>query len=210
MILSDRDIRKRLDSGDIKITPAPDLASQLGSASLDLRLSSKFRVFKPTSTPYIDPRNPATFAELTTSVDVAEAGQQPLLPQGSSGPRPFIVHPRDFVLGMTEEHVELPADIAARIEGRSSLGRLGIVIHATAGHIDPGYVGGITLEITNLGTVPVLLYPGMRFCQLVFDTMTSPVQTKYSDKKGAKYAGTVEPGASKLVNETGQADTLGL
>lgn len=201
MILSDRDIKKLLKSGRIKITPEPNLAEQLGSASLDLRLSSKFRVFKPTSTPFIDPNDPDTFASMTTTVDVAGAEQQPLLPDAPPGSRPFIVHPGDFVLGMTMEHVELPDDIAARIEGRSSLGRLGIVIHATAGHIDPGYVGGITLEITNLGNVPVLLHPGMRFCQLVFDTMSNPVETPYKEKKGAKYAGTKEPGASKIAEE---------
>lgn len=199
MILSDRDIKKMLDSGRLKVDPTPNLEEQLGSASLDLRLSSKFRVYKPTSTPYIDPNDPSTFANMTTTVDVAdESEQQPLLPGTPSGPRAFIVHPGDFVLGMTMETVELPDDIAARIEGRSSLGRLGIVIHATAGHIDPGYAGGITLEITNLGNVPVLLHPGMRFCQLVFDTMTNPAETPYQKKPGAKYAGTSEPGASKI------------
>lgn len=201
MILADKDIRTEIEEGRIVLNPAADLAEQLGSASLDLRLSSKFRVFKPTSTPFIDPQDPQTFANLTTSVDVAADDQQPLLPHAAAGARAFIIHPGDFVLGITKEEVQLPNDICARIDGRSSLGRLGIVIHSTAGHIDPGFKGAITLEITNIGRVPVLLYPDMRVAQLVFERMSQPVETAYADKQGAKYVGQAEPGVSKLVED---------
>lgn len=202
MILADRDIKKLLQAGKINVTPAPDLATQLGSCSLDLRLSSKFKIFRPTSTPYIDPQDPNTFSDLTDDVDVSKGkGSQPLLPHLPKGPRAFIIHPRDFILGLTKERVELPADLAARIDGRSSLGRLGIVVHSTAGHIDAGFSGHITLEITNIGTAPVLLYPEMRVCQLVFETLTNPVETTYAEKKGAKYAGQKGPGISKLTED---------
>lgn len=204
MILSDRDIRKMLTSGRIKVTPAPDLETQLGSTSLDFKLGSQFRVFKPTSTPYIDPQNPATQNTHTTVVDVADTGepdQQPLLPHAPDGPRGFVLHPGEFVLGMTEESIELPDDIAGRLEGRSSLGRLGIVIHSTAGHFDPGFKGNVVLEITNIGVIPVLLYPGMRFCQMVFETLTSPAEVTYAEKKSAKYSGQSDPKGSEIGQE---------
>lgn len=205
MILSDGDIKQQIKAGRIKITPKPDYKSALGAASLDLRLSSKFRIFKSTATPFIDPRNKDTFDQLTEPMDVAKPAPDPaqaLLPHTAEGPRAFVLHPGEFVLGLTMEYVEIPDDVAARIEGKSSLGRLGIVIHSTAGHIEPGYNGGITLEITNIGLIPVLLHPGMRFCQLVFETMTSPVEVPYSQRKTAKYAGTTEPGSSKIFEET--------
>lgn len=202
MILSDRDIKKMLKAGRIKVDPAPNLAEQLGSCSLDFRLGSQFRVFKPTSTPYIDPQDPSTHASHTTVIDVSDSKeQQPLLPHLPKGPRAFVLHPGEFVLGMTIEKIELPDDIAGRLEGRSSLGRLGIVIHSTAGHFDAGFKGTIVLEITNIGVVPVLLYPGMRFCQMVFETMTSPVEVSYSEKKGAKYSGQSGPTGSALGKE---------
>lgn len=200
MILSDRDIRKRLASGSIKISPKPDLESQLGSAGLDFRLGSQFRVFKASSTPYIDPQHPQSFEANTTLVDVeVEAlSQAPLLPHMSKQPRAFVIHPHEFVLGMTIESIELPDDLCGRLEGRSSLGRLGIIIHSTAGHFDPGFKGTLVLEITNIGTVPVLLYPGMRFCQMLFESMTSPAEVAYTQKKTAKYAGQNTPKNSEL------------
>lgn len=205
MILSDRDIKRLIKAGRIKIAPLPDMSTALGAASLDLRLSSKFRVYKSTATPFIDPQDRKTFEQLTDPTDVAKPDDHPaqaLLPHTPKGPRAFVLHPGEFVLGLTEERIELPDDVAARIEGKSSLGRLGIVIHSTAGHIDPGYTGGVTLEITNIGVIPVLLHPGMRFCQLVFETMSGPVEVPYSQKKTAKYAGTTEPGSSKIFEET--------
>lgn len=209
MILSDRDIKEQLSSGRISVKPEPDLESQLGSTSLDFKLGPQFRVFKPTSTPYIDPQNPATQNTHTTVVDVSEtseADQQPLLPHAPDGPRGFVLHPGEFVLGMTEEYIELPDDIAGRLEGRSSLGRLGIVIHSTAGHFDPGFQGNIVLEITNIGVIPVLLYPGMRFCQMVFEKVSSPVETLYHQKSGNKYAGQTDPKGSEIGQEQSELE----
>ena len=199
MILSDQDIRAAIESGRVKITPDPDLATQLQPASFDLRLSSKFRVFKSAATPYIDPTDPTTFQEMTELTDTTDK-DQPLLPHMKGGPRPFVIHPGEFVLGMTKEYIELPNDLTARVEGRSSLGRLGIIIHSTAGYIDPGFTGNITLEITNIGSVPVLLHPEMRICQLAFETMTSPAERDYS-QKGGKYVGSTEPGQSKITKD---------
>jgi dCTP deaminase len=191
-----------IKQGRIKIDPAPDFSKQLGTASLDLRLGSQFRVFKPTSTPYIDPQNPDTQDSHTSVIDVNEPkDQQPLLPHLPKGPRAFVIHPGEFILGTTVETIGLPDDIVGRLEGRSSLGRLGIVIHSTAGHFDAGFEGTVVLEITNIGMVPVLLYPGMRFCQMVFETLTSPVETSYSEKKNAKYAGQTGPKGSHLARE---------
>lgn len=210
MILSDRDIKKALESGRIKIDPLCDLGEILGSCSIDLRLSSKFRVFKQASTPYIDPSDSGTFDGITEPVDIAKpAEEQPLLPHLPKGPRAFVLHPGEFALGLTMENVELPEDVAARIEGKSSLGRLGIVIHSTAGHIDAGYRGGITLEITNIGMIPVLLYPSMRFCQLSFEQLSTPADVPYFKKKSAKYVGTKEPGASKIFEESGKSRKSG-
>lgn len=203
MILSDRDIKKLIKAGRIKLDPMPDLKEALGMASLDLRLSPKFRVFRSTATTFIDPDDRATFDQLTEATDISKKDKlQPLLPNTPQGPRSFVLHPGEFVLGLTMENVELPNDVAARIEGKSSLGRLGIVIHSTAGHIDPGWRGHITLEITNIGVIPVLLHPGMRFSQLVFETMSSPVEVGYAQRKTSKYAGTVEPGVSKIFEES--------
>ncbi len=202
MILSDKDIRKALDEGRIKVDPPPDFEKQLGSTSLDFRLGPQFRVFKPTSIPYIDPQNPETHNAHTTIVDVEDGSeQQPLLPHLPNGPRAFVLHPGEFVLGVTIENLELPNDIAGRLEGRSSLGRLGIVIHSTAGHFDPGWQGNIVLEITNIGVVPVLLYPGMRFCQMVFEMVSSPVDVQYHQKAGNKYAGQTDPKSSAISQE---------
>jgi dCTP deaminase len=199
MILSDRDIKRQIADGRIKVDPAPDYESQLGSTSLDLKLGAQFRVFKPTSTPYIDPRDPKTHNAHTTVVDVnSEEEQQPLLPHAPDGPRGFVLHPGEFVLGVTEEYIELPDDVAGRLEGRSSLGRLGIVIHSTAGHFDPGFQGNVVLEITNIGVIPILLYPGMRFCQMVFDQVSSPVEVAYHQKASAKYVRQSDPRGSEI------------
>jgi dCTP deaminase len=184
-VLSDGTIRSLVASGRVVIDPwDPEL---IQPASVDLRLGDSFRVFHNHRAAAIDLREPPT--NLTEEVVVA-------------GDDPFVIHPGEFVLGLTKESVTLPDDVAARIDGRSSLGRLGIVIHSTAGHIDPGFSGNVTLEITNIGQVPVLLYPDMRVAQLVFESMSSPVEVSYAEKKGAKYSGTSTPGASKLFEES--------
>lgn len=188
MILSDRDILARLERGDIRILPAPDLETQLQPASLDLRLGYDFQTFNYTRQSLIDPRDPSTFEELTTLTQLREDER-------------FLVHPGEFVLATTMEHVEVPNDLLARLEGRSSIGRLGIVIHSTAGYVDPGFKGKITLEISNLGRIAVALYPGMRICQVAFEEMSSPVQKGYGEKHGAKYQGQSAATASRLFED---------
>ena len=188
MILSDRDIKKALKEGKIKIKPALDLKTQLGSCSVDLRLGRKFRVFNHSRFPYIDPLNKKMVAELTTLMEV-------------KGGQPFIIQPRDFVIAETIESLELADDLLARLEGRSSLGRLGIVVHSTASVFDPGWRGKVVLELGNLGHMPVALYPGIRICSLTFERLTSPAEVPYNKKKNAKYIGQTGPDASKIFDE---------
>lgn len=188
MILSDRDIKKALKDGRIIVRPKPNLATQLGTSSLDLRLGYHFRVFRHRRRPFVDPLDPDTITGMTEKVKISRA-------------EPFVIQPREFVLGSVMEWIELPDDISARIDGRSSLGRLGLVIHSTAGHIDAGFKGSITMEITNIGMMPILLYPKMRICQLVFEPLSSPAQRPYTLKPGAKYAGYKTPAETALGKE---------
>ncbi len=188
MILADCDILARLERGDIAIAPAPDLETQLQPASLDLRLGYDFQTFNYTRQALIDPADQATFEHLTTLTQLQDDER-------------FLVHPGEFVLATTLEHVEIPNDLLARLEGRSSIGRLGIVIHSTAGFIDPGFKGKITLEISNLGHIAVALYPRMRICHLAFEEMSSPVRAGYGEKRGAKYQGQDAATASRLFQD---------
>ncbi|MFA5232493.1 MAG: dCTP deaminase [Candidatus Paceibacterota bacterium] len=185
MILSDREIKKLIDKNIIKISPKPDFKKQLGSASLDLRLSGEFMVFNHTKKAYIDTRDPESFKDTTTLVKVRKKD-------------PFVFHPGEFVLGATVEEIFLPDNICARIDGRSSLGRLGIIVHSTAGHIDPGFKGKLVLEMQNIGMIPILLYPETRICQLVFEELSSPTTRPYYKKAGAKYVNVKHPQESKL------------
>ncbi len=188
MILSDRDIKKTLASGKIKITPKPDFRTQLGSCTIDLQLGNVYRVFNHSKTPYIDTLNPKTLVDVTTEIRV---------PDGEA----FTLHPGEFILAMTKEYVEMPDDLMGRLEGRSSIGRLGVVVHSTAATIDAGFRGNITLEFANMGRIPVMLYPGMRICSLSFEELTSPAEIPYYNKKTAKYAGQKKPEASKIGEE---------
>jgi dCTP deaminase len=169
-VLSDGTIRRLVDEGRIVIDPwDPELVQP---ASVDLRLGSSFRVFHNHRTSAIDLREPPT--NLTEEIS-AEM---------------FVIHPGEFVLGVTEEYVELPDDIVARIEGKSSLGRLGLIVHATAGFVDPGFKGTLTLEITNLTRVPIKLYPGLLIAQLSFMTLDAPAERPYgSAELGSHYQG---------------------
>ena len=185
MILSDRDIQKAVTSKRIKITPLPDFATQLGSCALDLQLGTRYRVFDHSRTPYIDPQNPKTLKDVTTEITV-------------KGGEAFTLHPGEFILAVTEEYIEMPDDLAGRLEGRSSIGRLGVVVHSTAATIDAGFRGNITLELANMGRIPVMLYPGMRICSISFEQLSSPAATPYYKKKSAKYAGQKSPEASKI------------
>jgi len=185
MILSDKDIKKYIKGRKIRISPEPNFSEQLGSASLDLRLGNEFRVFDHTRYPFIDTKDAKTFKNITQLIKIENSES-------------FVFQPAQFILAITLEKIELPNNIAARIDGRSSFGRLGIVIHSTAGHIDPGFKGKINLEMENIGMIPVLLYPGSRICQLVFETLSSPAQVPYDMKKGAKYLKAKSPEESKL------------
>lgn len=188
MILSDKDIKKYIKEGKIIIKPKPNFKRQLGSASFDLRLGNEFRVFEHTKKPFIDTKDPKTFKNITQLIKLKNK-------------EAFVFQPNQFVLAVTLEEVSLPDDIAARIDGRSSLGRLGIVVHSTAGHVDPGFRGRINLEMENIGMIPILLYPGTRICQLVFESLSSPVKVPYFKKKGAKYLDTKFPEESRLDRE---------
>lgn len=188
MVLSDRDIKKAIASGRIKIVPKPDFESQLGSCMIDLQLGNVYRVFNHTKTPYIDPQNPKTLEDITTQIHVKDD-------------EPFTLHPGEFILAITKEYIEMPDDLTGRLEGRSSIGRLGIVIHSTAANIECGFRGNITLELANMGRIPVMLYPGMRICSLSFDELTTPAEVPYYRKKSAKYVGQKKPEASKIAQE---------
>jgi len=189
MILSDRDIKKAVTAKRIKISPAPDWKTQLGSCALDLRLGMVYQVFDHSRTPYIDPQNPETLAQITTKIRVKKG-------------EAFTLHPGEFILAVTREHVSMPDDLAGRLEGRSSIGRLGVVVHSTAATIDAGFRGNITLELANMGRIPVMLYPGMRICSISFEQLSSPAAVPYYKKKSAKYAGQKSPEASKIAQET--------
>lgn len=188
MILSDRDITNALRTGRIKITPKIDVKTQLGSCSVDLRLGKQFRIFNHSKIAYIDPNNPKLATDMMVEVKIKEG-------------EPFILQPGDFVLATTMESVTIPNDLVGRLEGRSSLGRLGIVVHSTASIFDPGWQGMVVMELGNMGRMPVALYPSMRICSMTFEELSSPAQVPYSQKKTAKYIGQNTPLASKIIQD---------
>jgi dCTP deaminase len=188
MILSDVDIKKVLEAGTVNIDPKPDYGVQLGSCSLDLQLGSKFRVFNHSKVAFIDPNDPKDANLMMSEITVEDS-------------EPFILQPSDFVLATTLENVTLPDNLVGRLEGRSSLGRLGIVVHSTASIIDPGFSGVIVMELGNMGRMPVALYPGMRICALTFEQLSTSAQIPYSQKKLAKYSHQDAPLASKIGEE---------
>ena len=181
MLLSDRDILAEIDAQRIRVEPYDEAMIQ--PSSIDIRLDRFFRVFENHKYPHIDPA--ADQSDLTREVE----------PEGEE---PFILHPGEFVLGSTYEVCSLPDDIAARVEGKSSLGRLGLLTHATAGFVDPGFSGHVTLELANVATLPIKLYPGMKIGQLCFFRLTSPALHPYgSEKYGSRYQGQRGPTPSR-------------
>lgn len=181
MLLSDKDIKLEISAGRIGIEPY-DVA-MVQPSSIDVRLDRFFRVFENHRYPHIDPSTEQ--AELTR--EIAPVGDEP-----------FVLHPGEFVLGSTYEVVTLPNDIAARLEGKSSLGRLGLLTHSTAGFIDPGFSGHVTLELANVATLPILLYPGMKIGQVCFFRMTSEAEHPYgSSVYGSRYHGQRGPTPSR-------------
>jgi dCTP deaminase len=187
MVLSDVDIKRYITQGKIKITPELP-PEQFGSCSVDFRLGNEFNVFEHSRNAYIDLRDSKGIEGIMRSIEV---------PAGE----PFILQPREFVLAITEEALELDNDVLGRLEGRSSLGRIGIIVHGTAGLFDPGWAGKATLELSNLGRMPVALYPGMRICSFTFEQLTSASSMPYRKKAGNKYAGQTRPLASRMAGE---------
>jgi len=181
VLLSDRDILDEIDAGRITIKPFDPAMVQ--PASIDVRLDRYFRVFENHRYPHIDPAQAQD--DLTREVQ-------------AEGDEPFILHPGEFVLGSTYEEVSLPEDLAARVEGKSSLGRLGLLTHATAGFVDPGFSGHVTLELANVATLPIKLYPGMKIGQFCFFRMSSASEHPYgSEKYGSRYQGQRGPTPSR-------------
>ena len=184
-ILSDKTIKEYLEEGKIVIDPLKD-EQQIQPSSVDMRLGDEFKVFKVIRKPYIDPKDEEDIAEYMESSTVTEG-------------EAFIIHPNEFALGTTQEYVKVPDDLVARVEGRSSMGRLGVTMHVTAGYVDPGFEGRITLEISNIGAMPVALYPGQRVCQLVVETMTTPAELPYGHpKRNSKYMNQLKPESSRV------------
>ncbi len=181
MILSDRTLREELEAGRIVIDPL-DLGN-IQPSSVDLHVDGYFRVFRNDTTPFIDPKEPQE--DLTELVEV---------PDGQA----FILHPGEFVLGSTRERVALPDDLVARLEGKSSLGRLGLLIHSTAGFVDAGWDGHLTLELSNVANLPIAIYPGMKIGQISFMRMTTAADVPYgSGASGSKYQGQRGPTPSR-------------
>ena len=179
MILSDRSIREEIEAGHIVIDPFDPGCIQ--PSSVDLHVDAEFRVFANNRYPFIDVKQEQP--DLTELVEVKPD-------------EPFILHPGEFVLGSTLERVGLPDDLVARLEGKSSLGRLGLLIHSTAGYVDPGWNGNLTLELSNVANLPITLYPGMKIGQISFFRLTTAAETPYG-AAGNKYQGQRGPTASR-------------
>ena len=191
MLLSDRDLRKELESGRFGLEPFD--AAMLQPSSIDVRLDRFFRVFNNTKYTHIDPSRQQD--DLTSLVE-------------ADGDEPFVLHPGEFVLGSTFETVSLPDDLAGRLEGKSSLGRLGLLTHSTAGFIDPGFDGHITLELSNVANLPITLWPGMKIGQLCLFRLSSSAENPYgSQAAGSRYQGQRGPTPSRAYLNFHRADT---
>ena len=181
MVLSDVTIRREIEAGHIEIDPLGPGAVQ--PASVDLRLGHQFRVFRNSGIPYIDVKR--DYPDLTELVLIDDD-------------HPFILHPGEFALATTLERVRLPNDVVGRLEGKSSLGRLGLLIHSTAGYVDPGWNGALTLELSNVANLPITLYRGMKVSQISFLRLSEPAEHPYGSKAaGSKYQGQDGPTPSK-------------
>ncbi len=188
-VLSDKDILEALKQGTLVIdSPRGNIEKEVHASSVDLRLSNTFKVYEHSQIAILDPRKKDGISKMTRTI-IADKE------------KPFIIQPGEFILGVTEEKITVPNNLVVRVEGRSSLGRLGIIVHATAGYVDPGFSGTITLEISNINRLPIALYPGMRFCQIAIEEMTSEVLEPYSKKESSKYQNQVLPQESKIEND---------
>jgi dCTP deaminase len=190
VVLSDRTIRAEIEAGRISVDPYD--ASLVQPSSIDVRVDRRFRVFRNSRYPFIDVRAPMD--ELTELVEV-EDGEA------------FILHPGEFVLGQTLERITLPDDLVARLEGKSSLGRLGLLIHSTAGFVDPGFSGNLTLELSNVANLPITIYEAMPIGQISFMRMDGPVDRPYgSETMQSKYQGQGEPTPSRFYENFRKSD----
>lgn len=189
MILSDSEIKRRLEIWDLVIQNNYnyDINKQIWPASLDFRLWTTFKYYKKNTLVVIDPTKPNYINNL---VEVEFDTKTP-----------FILHPWDFVLWVTMEKIKIPEDLVVRCEGRSSIGRLWIVIHSTAGFIDPGFEWTITLEITNINNIPVALYPWMRIWQFAFESILWKVEIPYNKRKSSKYMNQIKPEGSRIIKD---------
>lgn len=189
MVLSDRDIKKYIREGRIRIKPKPSFKEQLGPCSLDLHLGNIFKIFKPSDYPYLDLKRQIDFNNLMEEVSIKDDA-------------PFILQPKAFVLSTTKEEFTLPDDIIARLDGRSSLARIGVVVHLTAARFDPGWKGKAVIELGNLGPMPVVLYAGVtRICSLTFEQLSTPAEVPYLKQRDHAYANPQSPHASKINKE---------
>lgn len=195
MVLSDRDIRRYIADGKIKLDPPIDFGVQLGPCSIDLTLGSSFAAFEYSRLPYIDTRRPVEGQSIMREIVVAEG-------------EPFVLQPGELVLASTREVMELDDDVLARLEGRSSLARLGIIVHGTAGVFDPGWRGRCVLELGNLGRMAVALYPGMRICSFTFEPLSSPSEQPYWKRAASKYVDQAGADPSKLWSDRGVAPDI--
>ncbi|MFB9906817.1 dCTP deaminase [Allokutzneria oryzae] len=192
MLLSDRDLRKEVEAGRLGLDPFD--ADMIQPSSIDVRLDRFFRVFDNTKYTHIDPALQQD--ELTSLVEKSDENE------------PFVLHPGEFVLGSTYELVTLPDDLAGRLEGKSSLGRLGLLTHSTAGFIDPGFTGHITLELSNVANLPITLWPGMKIGQLCLFRLSSPAENPYgSASVGSRYQGQRGPTPSRAYLNFHRVDT---
>ncbi len=193
MVLSDRTIREEIAKGRIVIDPLGEGCIQ--PASVDVHLHRRVLVFRNSRRPYIDVRE--DMSDLTEMVEIDDD-------------RPFMLHPGEFVLASTLEHIELPDDLVARLEGKSSLGRIGLLIHSTAGYVDPGWKGNLTLELSNVANLPVTLYRGMKIGQLSYLRLSTAAENLYgSPALGSKYQGQTEPTGSRIYQDFGRGRRRG-
>lgn len=185
MVLSDRTIREEISKGRIVINPLGEGCIQ--PASVDVHLDKRVLVFRNSRRPYIDIREEMT--DLTEMIEIEDDS-------------PFMLHPGEFVLASTLEHIELPEDLVARLEGKSSLGRIGLLIHSTAGYVDPGWKGHLTLELSNVSNLPVTLYYRMKIGQLSYLRLSTPADNLYgSPTLGSKYQGQTDPTGSRIYQD---------
>lgn len=189
MILSDRDIKKYIKERKIKIIPKPNFKEQLGPCSIDLHLGNVFKTFKPSEYPYLDPKRKIDFESIMEEIKIEDGG-------------PFILQPKSFVLTTTKEEFSIDNTLMARLDGRSSLARLGVVVHLTSARFDPGWKGKAVIELGNMGTMPVILYAGVtRICALTFEILSTPAKVPYLKQRDHKYANPKSPQASKINQE---------